>query len=238
MAIPRSMLLEWAAAIGPHVLKKVESLLTSSASADRRRAAIKLLRLCAEIPAWHPVLDRMLSRIDRRHSVSFISTMRRNEEKPDFVGRDFRLPLQPSLQPGKGKARRKGGRAAMEPEGAEAPARQGVHALPPGKRSRGHERPPLPQRGALPMTRRGSIQMARTGSIPMARMGSIQMTRTGSIPMTRSGSIPMTRTGSIPLPRRGLDPNDSSRIAFNSTFLKSKEKTWIRNWKASLKSSS
>ena len=144
MAIPGDMLLEWAGAIGPNTRDKAARLLSRDVNADRLRAIAKLLTLCQEHPAWYGPFDRMLGRIGRNRSVSFIASEWRNEQKPDTQGRDpvYRFDYVFNLVKGKLEGRdrvlcwdhhteeRARGRAFMHyrPANAEDPDRIGADA--------------------------------------------------------------------------------------------------------------
>ncbi len=88
MAIPESLLYEWALAIGPHTLNKIQSLLSRNHNTDTRRAVIKLLRLCDEHPAWYKPFDTFLASLGSFHSVSYISSHWSLEQKPQTAEKD------------------------------------------------------------------------------------------------------------------------------------------------------
>lgn len=83
LAVPKSMLFEWAQAIGPHTLERVKGLLNSKPNIDRLRRTIKLLELCNGYPAWYKTFDEFLGEQKAEGSVSKIARKWKDLKKPD-----------------------------------------------------------------------------------------------------------------------------------------------------------
>lgn len=88
-ATPHSMYLEWAQAIGPETLKRVQKLLQGHPNIDKYRRAVKFLGLPRENPDCYPVFESFLKEQSPDIGVSRLAELwKQHPNKPDSTKKD------------------------------------------------------------------------------------------------------------------------------------------------------